>query len=118
MQFLAEFIVPKANNQAVSDHFISQRSIFTEFGQTIKICNEIFHWFVLTFYALVEFRPLVDDIFLSCKMVIEFFFDAIVIILEGTIIKVKLLKISSDSRPIAERRVFTCKAPVVTVRKK
>ena len=23
------------------------------------------HWFVLTFYALVEFRPLVDDIFLT-----------------------------------------------------
>ena len=41
---------------------------------------------------MVEFRPLADDIFLSCKMVVEFFFDAIVIILVGAIIKGKACK--------------------------
>ena len=92
MQFLAEFIVAEANNQAVSDHFISQRFILTEFGQTIKICNEIFHWFVLTLYGLDEFRPIVDDIFLSYKMVVEFLIGAIVIILVSAIIKGKACK--------------------------
>ena len=50
------------------------------------------HWFVLTFYGLVEFRPLVDAIFLSYKMVIELFFDRNVILLVGAIIKGKACK--------------------------